>query len=88
MISNNHAVNTTAVKLIDASTDVRTIYIHVVGTNSVYLGGSDVTTANGLLTEKTGAPQPIVLPALEELWAVAANSENVRILIPSKHNGA
>ena len=88
MISTNHVITTTASKLVSASTSKRTVYIHVLGNNVVYLGGSNVTSSNGMLTEKTGAPQPIVVPAHEELWAVSANTENLRLLMPSKNDGS
>lgn len=87
MISSNKAVNTTAVKLVDASLEQRVIYLHVVGNNPIYLGNSAVTTSTGLQTEKHTTPIEIVLPANEDLWAISAAAENVRVLIPSLHNG-
>lgn len=87
MISSNVVVSTTAVKLVSKSVNNRHIYLHVVGNNPVYLGDSAVTTSTGLATEKHTTPIEIVLPANEELWAIAAMSENIRVMIPSLHNG-
>ena len=71
------------------STAVRTIYIHVVGAGTVYLGDSTVTSANGFSTEKNAVPLEIVLPANEELWAVTASgTDSLRMLIPSLNNGS
>lgn len=83
MISAAVSVGTTRVKLLDASNSWRTVYIHVVGNEPVYLGGSDVTTVNGLLTEKHTSPVELYIPAEEELWAVAATTVDVRILKPA-----
>ena len=61
----------------------RTVYIHVVGAGAVYLGGSDVTTTNGLLTEKHAVPLNLVVPFNETVWAVTATgTENLRLLTP------
>lgn len=81
MISNNYTVTTTRSKvLIDAPIE-RTIYLHVLGTGVVYIGGADVTTANGLLTEKSAVPLELLIPPHQELWAVVASgTEELRIL--------
>jgi len=84
MISNNYAVSTTRSLILTKAPANRTIYLHVLGAGTVYLGGSDVTSSNGLLTEKNAVPQIIVIPSNEELWAVTASgTENVRIMRPS-----
>lgn len=83
MISSQVTVNTTAQRIITKSNAWRTIYIHVVGAGVVYIGGSDVTSSNGLLTEKNAVPLAIELPAQEELWAVVASgTEDLRIMKP------
>ena len=83
MISSQVTVNTTAQRIITKSNAWRTIYIHVVGTGVVYIGGSNVTSSNGLLTEKNAVPLAIELPAQEELWAVVATgTEDLRIMKP------
>ena len=83
MISTATTINTTAQKILSKSNSYRTVYIHVIGTGVVYLGGSDVTSANGLLTEKAAVPLELVIPSQEELWAVVATgTEDLRILTP------
>lgn len=76
-------VTTTASIVVAADDKHRTVYIHVLGTGVVYLGGSDVTTTNGLPNEKNAVPLQIVVPFNETIWAVVATAtENVRILTP------
>ena len=83
MISTTTTINTTAQKILSKSISYRTVYIHVTGAGTVYLGGSDVTSSNGLLTEKNAVPLQLVIPAQEELWAVTASgTESLRILTP------
>jgi len=83
MISTATTINTTAQKILSKSNSYRTVYIHVTGAGTVYLGGSDVTSTNGLLTEKNAVPLQLVIPAQEELWAVTASgTELLRILTP------
>jgi len=83
MISTATTINTTAQKILSKSNSYRTVYIHVTGAGTVYLGGSDVTSTNGLLTEKNAVPLQLVIPAQEELWAVTASgTESLRILTP------
>jgi hypothetical protein len=76
-------VTTTPAQLIASAPANRTIYIHAIGNGVVYLGGTDVTTANGLLTEKGAVPFEMFLPANEVLWAVAASNQEVRIMRPT-----
>jgi len=83
MISNTVTVTTTAALVVASSQSWRTIYIHVIGTGVVYLGGSDITTGNGLLTEKNAVPLMLEIPAGEELWALTdTGTENLRIMKP------
>ena len=83
MISTTTTINTTAQKILSKSNSYRTVYIHVTGAGTVYLGGSDVSSANGLLTEKNAVPLQLVIPSQEELWAVTASgTESLRILTP------
>jgi hypothetical protein len=83
MKSQVFTVTTTPAQLIGSAPANRNVYIHVIGNGVVYLGGTDVTTANGLLTEKNAVPFEVFLPAHEVLWAVAASSQEVRILRPT-----
>ena len=89
MISSNHSITTTASRIMTSSTSVRTIYIHVLGAGTVYLGDATVTSANGFSTEKNAVPLELILPAHEELWAVTGTgTESLRLLIPSLSNGS
>ena len=84
MISAQVTVTTSATLLVAADESHRTVYLHVVGNATVYLGGSTVTTSTGLATEKHTAPLPIEVPANETLYGiVAADTETVCVLRPS-----
>ena len=85
MNSTTHTVTSTR-SLVIAKDDVtRTVYLHVLGNGTVYIGGSDVTTANGMLTEKHAVPFQFILPNNEELYAITAAgiTEELRILTPN-----
>lgn len=87
MISSAITITTTAQKILAKSDSYRTIYIHVVGAGTVYLGDSTVTSTNGFLTEKNAVPLELEIPAQEELWAVTASgTESLRLLIPKLYN--
>ena len=73
MISSATTVTTTAQRIVAKSNSFRTVYVHVQGNGTVYLGGSTVTSVNGLLTEKNSVPLALEIPAQEELWAVTAS---------------
>ena len=63
----------------------RTIYLHAIGNGVVYIGGADVTSENGMLTEKSAVPFEMFLPLGEELYAITATgTEVVRVLTPSQ----
>ena len=53
------------------------------GNAVVYLGGDNVTTTNGMPTEKGAVPFEMFLPSNETLYAVCAATENLRLLRPS-----
>jgi hypothetical protein len=79
-----YSVSTTRVKIVDKDNINREVYLHTLGAGTVYIGGADVTSANGMLTEKNAVPFVMNLPANEELWAVTASgTENVRVMTPS-----
>lgn len=83
MKSTNKVVTTTASLVIAADDLQRTCYIHVIGAGTVYLGGDDVTSTDGLLTEKHAVPLELVVPQNQTVWAVTASgTENLRILTP------
>ena len=82
MKSSTKTVTTTAAEIIGVEPSNRQAWLHVVGTGTIYLGGTDVTSTNGLMTQKNTTPLGIRIPAGEPLWAVTATgSEEVRILV-------
>ena len=84
MISNSITVGTTPTLVVAADESHRTVYLHVIGNSTVYLGGSTVTTATGTATEKHTTPVAIEVPANETVYGiVAADTEDVRVLRPS-----
>lgn len=84
MISTSTTVGTTPTLLVAADESHRTIYLHVIGNTTVYLGGAEVTTATGTATEKHTTPVAIEVPANETVYGiVAAATEDVRVLRPS-----
>jgi hypothetical protein len=87
MISSAITVTTTAQRILAKSNSFRTVYIHVQGGGTVYLGGPTVSSTNGLLTEKHAVPLALDIPAQEELWAVTASgTESLRLLLPDLYN--
>jgi len=88
MNSQAFTVGTTAIRLVASSVNARQISVHPSGNGTVYLGGSTVTTATGMLTEKAAVPFTFTLPATNELWAIAASGTvDVRVMIPSNMSG-
>lgn len=85
MKSQSYSISTTRVKIVSADNINRQIYIHAIGAGVVYIGGADVTSSNGMLTEKNAVPFEMFLPANEELYAITATgTEEVRVLTPSQ----
>jgi hypothetical protein len=81
MISASVTVGTTPTLLAAAGLGTRTVYIHVIGNTTVYLGGATVTTATGTATQKHTTPIPIELRAGQALYGIVASStEDVRVL--------
>ena len=87
MNSASYTITTTRSKIISASVNARQVSVHAIGTGVVYLGGSDVTAANGMLTEKNAVPFTFTLPANNELWAISTGSEDLRVMLPSNMSG-
>jgi hypothetical protein len=84
MKSSSFTITTTKSLVIPADNINRTVYLHVLGNGVVYVGGSDLTTSNGFLTEKNAVPFQFFLPANEDLWAITASgTEDLRTLTPS-----
>lgn len=85
MKSQAYSVSITRVKIVASDNINRTVYLHVIGAGTVYIGGADVTSTNGMLTEKNAVPFEMFLPANEELYAItASDTHEVRVLTPSQ----
>ena len=80
MISTNTAVNQTRVKIVSkAINETRQVHVTPDG-NDAYLGGADVTTANGLKVQNN-TTVIITVPPNEELWVVmGTGTHNVMTL--------
>jgi len=86
MKSTSHTITTTASRIVVSNSGAQKVYIHVVGNGTVYLGGSDVDSTNGMLTQKNAVPIELFIPRGNELWAVVASgTETLKIL---QENGA
>ena len=80
MKSEQIAVGLTAVRILTANNVNRRIYFHDDSTHPIYLGGSDVSTSNGLEVDKNTLLE-MFIPADEELWAVSNNAaQSISIL--------
>ena len=86
MKSSTYTITTTASRIVVSNSGAQKVYIHVVGNGTVYLGGSDVDSTNGMLTQKNAVPIELFIPRGNELWAVVASgTETLKIL---QENGA
>ena len=74
MKSEQITIGLTAVRILDDLNTNRHIYFFDDSSHSVYLGGSDVTTSNGLKVPKNSGFE-IFIPVNEELWAVSDNPD-------------
>ena len=82
MKSTSVTITTSPTLLVEKDETNRYVYLHVNGNTTVYLGGSDVSTSNGLNTEKHTTPLEMFLPINEELYGIVASAtEDVRVLI-------
>ena len=81
MISATVTVATTPTLLAAGATGTRTIYLHVTGNTTIYVGGLTVTTATGTATEKHTSPIPITLRDGDSLYGiVASGTADMRVL--------
>lgn len=71
--------------LLVAADDInRPVYMQIVGNSTVYIGGADVSVAQGFPVVKHTAPLQGGLPPKTALYGICAEgaSEEVRIIIP------
>jgi hypothetical protein len=80
MKSASFSVGTEAVQIVASSVSAQDVYVHVEGNGTVYVGGATVTTATGVPTEKHTTPINFFLPRGNELWAIAATTQDVRVM--------
>ncbi|CAB4153708.1 hypothetical protein UFOVP625_18 [uncultured Caudovirales phage] len=74
-------VTTSPTLLIAADNQNRVCYLHS-GTGSVYIGGSDVTAANGIHLSN-GTTMEITLPIGETIYGITSSStQTMRTLTP------
>ena len=72
---------TAATLLVTADTDGCRLYIHHSGAGSIWIGGADVTTANGFNLVNADGFIDFVLPPNAKLYARAnSGTESVQIL--------
>ena len=83
MKSEQITVGITAVRILEADDMNRRVYFHDDSSHPVYLGGSDVTTSNGLEVPKNTLFE-LFIPGHAELFAVSGNADqSVSILYPT-----
>jgi hypothetical protein len=82
MISKSVSVTTSPTLIVPADNIPRTVYIHNGGGAKVYLGGADVSTANGFHLGN-GESQDVFVPTNEKLYGIVASSTHtVNVLTP------
>ena len=82
MISTTTSISTTAVKIVSkAVNETRTVVIRPSG-NDMYIGGADVTTANGLVISKD-TNFTIEIPPNEELWCITSTGTHTVTILTS-----
>lgn len=72
--------------LIAADNKNRTVYINIVGNQTIAIGDNTVTFATGLTLEKHTVPFTLELPIGETVYAVCATgqTDDVRVLVPDQ----
>jgi hypothetical protein len=81
MISASITIAATPTLILAGATGTRTIYLHVIGNDIVYIGGATVTTATGTATEKHTTPIEITVRNGQAIYGiVASGTADIRIL--------
>lgn len=75
-------VGDTVVQLVPADNINRPVWVQIEGNNTVYIGGSNVTSAQGFPIAKHSAPIQGGLGVNEGLWGICASgvTETIRII--------
>lgn len=75
------SVGTTATLIVTADTDGCVVLVHNKGGTVTYLGGSDVTSSNGMGIDSGAGPVEMRLPANAKLYAVTnSGTQDIQIL--------
>lgn len=74
MKSEQLTIGTSAARILTVENTNRHVYFHDDSSHPVYLGGSNVTTSNGLHIPKDALLE-MFIPANEELWAVSTHAD-------------
>lgn len=84
MISKSYSITSTRQIVVEADDITREVYIQIVGNSTVYVGGSDVTSSNGIPFEKHSAPHAVIVPSRQTVYGVCADgvTETLRVLLP------
>ena len=84
MISKSYSITSTRQIVVEADDITREVYIQIVGNSTVYVGGSDVTSSNGVPLEKHSAPHAVIVPSRQTVYGVCADgvTETLRVLLP------
>jgi len=75
-------VTDTVTELVPRDNINRPVFVQIEGNNTVYIGGSNVTAAQGFPIVKHSAPIEGGLPAGDGLWGICATgtTETIRII--------
>ena len=85
MISKSYSLTDERQIVVAAEKTNRSVYVAIIGNATAYLGGSDVTSTNGLPVKKHEAFHEIRVPLGEAVYAVMATgeTETIRVLLPN-----
>ncbi len=75
-------VTDTVTQLVERDNLNRPVYLQIEGNSTIYIGGPNVTAAQGFPIVKHSAPLEGGLPAGDGLWGICASgvTENIRII--------
>jgi hypothetical protein len=79
VISKSYSLTSTRQVVVAKDDQPRHVYLQIVGNATAYVGGSDVTSSNGLPYEKHTSPHTVFVPTNETLYGV---TETLRVLLP------
>lgn len=79
-------VTDTVVELVPRDNINRGVWVQIEGNNTIYIGGSDVTAAEGFPIAKHTAPLAGELGVGDGLWGICASgqTEVIRIITPDQ----